>query len=399
MSAIRYWLWLSGLTRVSARAKTALVRHYGGAEEAYFAPEGEYAEIEGVSRRDAELLEERDLSEAARILRDCREQDIRILTLQDADYPRRLRSIAFPPVVLYIKGKPLSLDDEPAVAVIGTRRATPYGMKMARQLAGELCACGATVISGLTTGIDGAAARGALLAGGRCIGVLGTAHDQDNGELARHVAEEGTLISEYPPGTESLRSFFRERNRLTAGLSVAVLAVEAPEKSGTRLFVGEALEQGKEIFAVPGNADAEASRGTNAILKEGGHPATCGWDVLEELVPLFPGRLHPAHWVEPGETEEKADETESFPPPAAKKDIDKGKDKGYIVWQDRLAELNESQLLILKALEEGDLLTDELLEKTALRVPVLMRELTVLTVKGLVRRLPGNRISACRDGR
>ena len=268
---MEYWLWLSSCA-VSPRAKAALLDRFGDAEGAFLAPAGAFSRLEGVSGQEAETLEKRDLRGAGEIAEACRRQGLRILTLQDAAYPVRLRNIFAPPVVLYVRGELPPLDLSVAIAVVGTRRASSYGLKMARDLAFQMAA----------SGIDAEAAQGALLAGGRVIGVLGTPHEEARGELARSVAARGALLSEYPPGTARMRSFFRDRNRITAGLSVGVLAVEAPEKSGTRLFVEEALGQGREVFAVPGNADAESSAGTLAMLKEGAKLATCGWDVLGE---------------------------------------------------------------------------------------------------------------------
>ena len=197
-----------------------------------------------------------------------------------------------------------------------------------------------SVISGLTRGIDAAAARGCLLAGGCCIGVLGTGHGSES-ELGRDVIAAGALVSEYPPGSEPLRRFFRERNRVTSGLSHAVVVVEAPEKSGSLLFAREALEQGKEIFAVPGNADAENSAGTIALIKQGARPATCGWDVMEDFAALYPGVIRKAGGTPPpfrsrSRREDKPPEP-TAPGGPRKKTIDKPKGAGYIDLREQLA--------------------------------------------------------------
>ena len=297
MASIKYWVWLSAQTGVSSAAKAALLRHYGDAEAAFFAPHGEFGRIKGLSAGDAAILESRDLSGVEEILADCRRLDLRPVTMQDADYPRRLRNIFAPPAVIYVKGKLPELDDEAAIAVIGTRKASPYGLKTGSRLAYEIAKCGGIVVSGLTAGIDAAAARGALLAEGICIGVLGTSHDLEKGSLARDVAARGALISEYPPGTQPLKVHFRERNRISAGISVGVAVVEAPEKSGALLFAAEANEQGKEIFAVPGNVDAPNSAGTISLMQEGAKPVRTGWDVLCEFEALFPGKLRQAEAV------------------------------------------------------------------------------------------------------
>ena len=393
MASIKYWVWLSAQTGVSPAAKAALLRHYGDAETAFFAPAGEFGRIKGISAGDAAVLESRDMSRVEDILAGCRQLDIRPVTMQDADYPERLRNIFAPPAVIYVKGKLPELDDEAAIAVIGTRKASPYGLKMGSRLAGEIVRCGGIVISGLTSGIDAAAARGALLADGVCIGVLGTSHDMEKGSLARDVCVKGALISEYPPGTQPLRSHFRDRNRISAGLSVGVTVVEAPEKSGALLFAAEANDQGKEIFAVPGNADAPNSAGTIALMQEGAKPVRTGWDILCEFADLFPGKLRQAEAAEMPENGKNHAETGEKEPEGAKKGIDKEKSRGYIDLKEQLARLSEEQLKIISAIDKGASHIDDVIENTGLSTPKVLAQLTVLEIKGLIRREPGKRIS------
>lgn len=384
---MEYWLWLSSCA-VSPRAKAALLDRFGDAEGAFLAPAGAFSRLEGVSGQEAETLEKRDLRGAGEIAEACRRQGLRILTLQDAAYPVRLRNIFAPPVVLYVRGELPPLDLSVAIAVVGTRRASSYGLKMARDLAFQMAASGAVILSGLTAGIDAEAAQGALLAGGRVVGVLGTPHEEARGELARSVAARGALLSEYPPGTARMRSFFRDRNRITAGLSVGVLAVEAPEKSGTRLFVEEALGQGREVFAVPGNADAESSAGTLAMLKEGAKLATCGWDVLGEFEALYPGALRRSGRLHAPEEAAPEPETEGAKPASA---LDKGADGGYIDLKQQLAGLSEDQLLVLAAMEAEPAHIDDIVERSGLPVAKVLGQLTILEIKGIVGRLPGRR--------
>ena len=393
MASIKYWVWLSAQTGVSPAAKAALLRHYGDAETAFFAPAGEFGRIKGISAGDAAVLESRDMSRVEDILAGCRQLDIRPVTMQDADYPERLRNIFAPPAVIYVKGKLPELDDEAAIAVIGTRKASPYGLKMGSRLASEIVRCGGIVISGLTSGIDAAAARGALLADGVCIGVLGTSHDMEKGSLARDVCVKGALISEYPPGTQPLRSHFRDRNRISAGLSVGVTVVEAPEKSGALLFAAEANDQGKEIFAVPGNADAPNSAGTIALMQEGAKPVRTGWDILCEFADLFPGKLRQAEAAEMPENGKNHAETGEKEPEGAKKGIDKEKSRGYIDLKEQLARLSEEQLKIISAIDKGASHIDDVIENTGLSTPKVLAQLTVLEIKGFIRREPGKRIS------
>ena len=394
MSALSYWIWLSN-AELSVRTKAALMEHYGDAETAFFAPAGEFAHIEGVSRADAAILERRDMSDTARIIEECQAQGLSVISYQDSAYPSRLRNIYAPPPVLYIKGRLPAVDDNAVIAVVGTRKATPYGLKMARTIAGEIVRCGGIVISGLTHGIDAAAAEGALSAGGICVGVLGTAHQDDAGVLYAGVAERGAVISEYAPGSPAQRSFFRDRNRITAGLSVGAVAVEAPEKSGTRLFVAEAAAQGKEIFAVPGNADAKMSAGTIDMLKDGAKPVTCGWDVVSEFEYLFPGKLRKAPAAR-GETRRiEAESVENAPvlQKETKKVIDKENDRRYIDLKDQLRDLSETQLKIITAVDNGGTHIDDIIETTGLGTATVLAQLTVLEIKGYIRREAGRRIA------
>lgn len=397
MSALKYWLWLSGAD-VSARSRAALFKYYGGAQEAFMAPRGDYANVPELSARDREILEKRELFRADEIWGECERQFLDIITYQDARYPKRLRNIYSPPAVLYVKGKLPNVDENAAIAVVGTRRASYYGVKMARSIANDIARCGAIVVSGLTRGIDAAAAEGALLADGRVIAVLGTSHEKDRNFLSADVAVKGAVISEYAPTMPMKRGYFRERNRISAGLSVGVVAVEAPESSGTALFVAEAAEQGKEIFAVPTTADSYSGAGTLNMLKDGAKLITCGWDAVSEFEYLFPGRLHPpkdGSAVERREAgpEESPAKADKKPSEETKKVIDKENDRGYIDLKEQLSGLSEAQLQIITAIDSNASHIDDIIEATGLPTSTVLAQLTVLEIKGFVRREAGRRIS------
>lgn len=401
MSALKYWIWLSS-ANISAEAKAELIMRYGNAEKVFAAGADELGSTR-LSKGETDILKKHDLSAADRILEKCEMQNIRVLSFCDADYPKRLRNIYAPPVVLYIRGRLPLVDENPVIAVVGTRKATPYGIKMSRKIAYELVRGGGILSSGLTHGIDAAAAEGALLAGGTVIGVLGTSHEQDASPLAEEVAARGALVSEYAPMTEWSRRHFRERNRITAGLSVGVVAVEAPERSGTKLFVEEAVEQGKEIFAVPGNADAAASFGTNAILKEGARLITKGSEVLEDFATLFPEKIRISAFPElpEGKAEIRCASVERsytagtkkpVEPKTPKKEVDKEKDRGYIDWKEQLKSLNTDQLKIIAAIERSSSHIDDIIEQTGLSAAKVLAQLTVLEIKGYIKRDAGKRI-------
>ena len=416
MAELRYWIWLSSMDRVRPRAKALLLRRCGGAREAYFMRREEYAALDFLNDEERDALSDKRIDSAKRIISECSENDIGILTLQDAMYPRRLAEIYDPPLVLYVRGKLPPVDDMCAVAVVGTRNATPYGIKMAQRMGYGICEGGGMVVSGLTRGVDAAAAHGAVMAGGKCVGVLGTAIDdrQANNELAYDVMATGAVISEYPPGTRGKAAFFRARNRVTSGLSVATLVVEAPERSGALLFADEALNQGREVFAVPANADAENAAGSNRLIMEGASPVLRAWDVLSQFTGIFPslnaqgsGRPMPQDQAEDyaAQAETAADGAKPGKDAGAekkkprvkklrtKKDIDKPVDEEYIDLQKQLSELSETQLAIIAAIACPHTHVDDVIERTGIPAAEVLGELTMLQIKGYVSQEPGKRFS------
>ena len=237
-----------------------------------------------------------------------------VLVWGDAEYPARLQEIASAPPVLYVRGR-MEPGDDAAVAIVGSRRATAYGEAVARELAGELARRGITIVSGLARGIDAAAHRGALDAGGTTLAVLGSGLDEiyppEHRELAAEVTTSGALLSEFPLGTAPLRLHFPRRNRIISGLSLGVVVVEAGVKSGALITAHHALEQGREVFAVPGRVHAQYSEGSNRLIKAGAKLVESWEDVLVELVPNLKGRKR-ARPAEPPRPELTADEQRLF---------------------------------------------------------------------------------------
>ena len=396
MSAIEYWLWLSTSAKLSPRAKAVLLKHYGSPEAMYEAPKGEITRLLGRRSEGAEDLEKRDLSSALRTIDKCKMQNVEVVSVEDPCYPVRLKNIYAPPPVIYVKGRLPKIDEEPAIAVIGTRNASPYGIKMGRKLGFEIAKCGGVVVSGLTKGIDAAGAEGTLIAEGKCVGVLGVPHEHAHGKMAEELAVRGALVSEYPPGAGVHRQFFRARNRIAAGLSVGVVVVEAPFKSGTRLFVDEAVEQGKEIFAVPGNADSENCAGTNAMLKDGAKPVTEGWDVMCEFAKLYPDKIKRSderiHWSSVKSEQSESVKTEKTHK-ATKKVIDKPDTAEYIDLKTQLESLSQSQLSIVSAMDREAMQVDEIIERTGLSPAKVLADLTLLQLKGCVSQQSGKRFT------
>ena len=292
---LKFWIWLSELRGLQNQIRLALLRRFGSPEEVYYADRERILLTDGMTPEQAARLDDHDLAGAQRILGRCQELGISLLTMQDAAYPRRLLNIYDPPCLLYVRGRLPAFDEEAAVAVVGTRSCTPYGVACAEKLGYGIARCGGLVVSGLAAGIDSAALRGALRADGRAAAVLGNGLDvvypRENQYLYEDVASAGCLISEYPPGTRPVGSHFPYRNRILSGLSVAALVVEAPERSGALITAAAALEQGRDVFAVPGPIDAPASVGCNQLIRDGAGLVSDAWDILREYEGRFPEKL------------------------------------------------------------------------------------------------------------
>ena len=283
---LKYWVWLAELPGLKSSQRLALLRHFGSPEDVFFADREELLLAEGVSPAQAEL--DHDLSAADRILADCQRLGQRIMTIQDAEYPQRLRNIFDPPLTLYVRGRMPAIDEEAAIAVVGTRDCTPYGIAAAERISQELAASGAVVVTGLAKGVDSAAARGALRAGGTVVGVVGNGLDVyypwESKDLYEDVAAAGVLISEYPPGSEPEKHHFPARNRIMSGLGAATLVVEAPERSGALITARLALDQGRDVYALPGRATDPLSGGCNRLIRQGAGLVSSPEEFLRELL-------------------------------------------------------------------------------------------------------------------
>lgn len=389
---LKYWVWLAELPRLKGPFRLALLRHFGSPEDIFFADREELLLAEDVPPGQAELALNRDLSAADRILADCQRLGQRILTIQDAEYPQRLRNIFDPPLVLYVKGRMPVMDEEAAIAVVGTRECTPYGTACGERLGRELAASGAVVVTGLARGVDSAAARGALRAGGSVVGVTGGGLDvvypPENGDLYADVAARGVLLSEYPPGSPPDKAHFPVRNRIMSGLSVAALVVEAPGHSGALITARLALEQGREVYAVPGPIDAPDSVGCNRLIRDGAGLAAEGWDILRDFQERFPEKLRPARklpaWT-PLPTRRRA-EPRRKPEPAPEPE------KAPALRAVSREGLTDDQIALLGVLEpEGPVQVDDLIESTGIPARQVSSALTMLEIDGCVRQHDGKR--------
>ncbi|MBI4387524.1 MAG: DNA-protecting protein DprA [Candidatus Omnitrophica bacterium] len=220
------------------------------------------------------------------LIEECHTRGIQMRTFWDAEYPMHLREIHEPPLVLYVKGTLFS-EDRAAIAVVGSRHASPYGIRTAHRFAYELAEKGVTIVSGLARGIDSEAHRGALEARGRTIAVLGSGVDmiypKENEKLYEQIIDSGAVISEFPIGTPPLAYHFPKRNRIIAGCSLATLVVEAHSRSGSLITASLSAEEGREVYSIPGPVDSIQSRGTNRLIKQGAKLALTSDDILEDL--------------------------------------------------------------------------------------------------------------------
>ena len=410
-----HWIWFSTRPGLSDRGRAAVLQHFHDAEDIYYADPEAIACVEGISAEACESLAEKDLKAAEEILSQCAKKDIHILTYQDAAYPARLKAISDPPVVLYYKGTLPELDALPVIAVVGTRKASAYGMTTAKRMGYQIAACGGVVLSGAADGIDSMAMRGALSAGGTVVAVLGCGADvvypRGNRSLYADTQANGCLLTEFPPGTEPYAWNFPKRNRLMSGLSCGVLVVEAPEKSGALITVRQAAEQGRDVFVVPGNIDVDTCKGSNALMRDGGIPISSGWDVLSEYEALFPGKIQdrckPGRQVAyPDEVAKAQEETERNLPKVAqkpavlaktkankKKEIDNGQVRPYIDAEDKRPALSQREEALVALLREGVTLVDDLIARSGEPAGAVLADLTMLEVKGIVTRLPGKRVA------
>lgn len=390
MAALKYWVWLTTLPGLTNRSKLLLLEHFPSPEDIYYAQPEDLPPVEGLSSSQAALLSDKSTDRAEDVLARCAKGDIFLLTMQDALYPDRLRNIYDPPVLLYGRGRMPLFDEEAAVSVVGTRTCTPYGISAAEELGYQLAKEGAVVVSGLAKGIDGASHRGALRAGGFTAAVLGGGVDvvypAENRRLYEDIAATGVLLSEYPPGTEPVGSHFPVRNRILSGLSLAVLVVEAPERSGALITAGTALEQGREVFAVPGPIDAPGSVGCNRLLRDGAGLVSDGWDLLREYEERFPGKLRreaarrevpetPGYERREQQREAQRRETRKLPPRL----------------DPQGAELTDDQIALLRTLTEEPMLVDDLVEASGIPVRRVLSALTMLEIDGYVSQAPGKR--------
>ena len=284
---MKYWIWLASVEDLGPVKKFALLNKFETAKRIYNATEKEILKVDGMSdkivqnmqkAKDAKLLEKYEKY----ILKN----DIKIINISDDNYPAKLKNIYAPPITIFAKGD-ISLLSSKAIAIVGSREPSKYGIYVAEKFSKELSKEGITIVSGLARGIDTFAHVGALSSFGKTIAVLGSGIDvvypKENAKYYKEISEKGLIISEYIVGTAPESKNFPQRNRIISGLSDGVLVVEARKNSGTMITTDFALEQGKELYVIPGNITSNLSAGTNNLIKEGAKLVTDVCEILEDL--------------------------------------------------------------------------------------------------------------------
>jgi DNA processing protein len=358
------WLALTRIKGLGCISFKKLASHFADPTESLSATAAELSEIEGLDRNVIEgLLAFTQWDEVEREVRRADQAGVKIIPFSSTSYPTRLRTIADPPPYLYVKGE-IRAEDDKAVAVIGTRSASHYGRRVAGDLCRGLASLGFTVISGMARGIDGVAHDSALNAGGRTIAVLGSGVDRayppEHQNLYHRISQNGAVISELPIGARPLAFNFPARNRLISGLAIGVVVVEATEKSGSLITAALAVEQGREVFAVPGEVGSSRSRGAHRLIRQGAKLVETVEDILEEIAPqlIAPnGRAAMSSRTLPVDTQ-----------PETRK--------------------------IFDLLQERPLHIDEVIEASGLLTSRVSQILLELELQGFLKQLPGNRYSA-----
>ena len=369
-AGLRAQVRLAAATGVGPRVRLALLAHFGSAEAVLAASAEDLAGVAGVGPKTAATIVEStaDGRFADAVLELCHDRSVSMVLQGSPDYPALLGQIDDPPGLLFVRGG-FQPCDAMAIAVVGSRHATAYGRKVAWQLAGGLARAGYTAVSGLARGIDAAAHRGALDAGGRTIAVLGSGvlavYPPEHDDLATEIEGRGAVVSEVPPLAEPSRGAFPKRNRIVSGLSLGTIVVQGAENSGAMITARLAGEQGREVFAVPGPIDCRMSRGCHRLIREGARLVESVDDVLEEIGPLF-------------EAATTAEGREIRVPAEL-----------------RLDDVERRVLDVVdEAVADGDAANiDDVVAATGLAASRVLATLGVLEMRRILRRLPGNRVA------
>lgn len=384
----KYWLWYAMLKGISVRKKLALLSVFSTPESIFLT--NNFEAYPQVTPAQAEILSNKDLTDAEVMYRVCNRKGIVILPFDDPAYPARLRSIPNPPLILYYRGLLPDFSARPAIGVVGTRKSTSYGNTMAQALSCQIAQCGGIVVSGGAKGVDAKALAGALEAEGPAVAVLGSGVDVEypveNRPLFAKLMQTGCLISEYPPGTKPNAWQFPERNRIISGMSNGTLVIEAPKVSGALITAEEAMKQGRDVFVVPGNIDMETCAGSNNLLRAGAMAVFSGWDMLSRYAPDYPETVFQATSAPIPQTPQN--------PASDKKAVDNQAPNAYIGNDDAFAGLEPQERALMQCLDHIPRLADEVVMQAGIPLGSAMRIITKLAMDGWIVSHPGKMISA-----
>lgn len=386
--SLAHWLWLAHRPGCGALTVARLLLTFGSPEAVWEAGRSELKSLEWLRQPAVDSLCSKNLDNAHSILDYCASRDIQIVTLEEEIYPERLKNIPDPPAVLYVRGR-LPDPEKLPVGIVGTRHASPYGMRVARWLSANLVRSGCVIVSGMALGIDGMANRAAIEFGGDTIAVLGSGVDvcypSEHEELMRRIVEHGAVISEFQPGTAPNGYHFPIRNRIISGLSAGIVVVEAPKASGALITADCALEQGRDVFAVPGNLHVPGSVGTNDLIRQGAAAlVTCAADILEQYrgIAMQPVR---AAAPEPPSRRHIPTQPSELPPTRIP--------EARMVPREPLFPLGAEEQRVLDAVRAGAGSMDAAAEATGFSAAQVLGIVTVLEMNDLIRR-DGSRLYA-----
>ncbi|MCK4904958.1 DNA-processing protein DprA [bacterium] len=358
MKNIESWLYLNAIQGLGPIKGKALLDRFGSPENIFKATDQELASVGGIGADLIEKIRNKekwlDLKQEISLIEKL---GIEIITFQDSDYPPLLKNISSFPLLLYVKGNFQEQDYKMPIAIVGTRKSTYYGNSITSELAGNLTQAGFTIVSGMARGIDTSAHQSALKQKGRTVAVLGSGlnfiYPRENKKLSEEIAQNGVLVSEFPMNTSPDRFNFPRRNRIISGLSLGVVVVEAGEKSGAIITANLALEQGRDVFAIPGKIDSKYTQGTHRLIQDGAKLVTRWTDITSELMPQI-------DWQTQEKTEEK---------PKIK--------------------LEEKENKIYNLLSSEPIQIEEIIKETKMSSSEALSVLLSLELKGIVKQLPG----------
>jgi len=378
---LKYWVWLASKEGVGLVTKHNLLKAMGTPYNIFNARRSDYFAVERVNDDIIAQLMDKSLAVVDEILERCIKTNCRIITMEDSEYPDRLRNIYDPPLVIYVKGNMPHVDTLPVVGIVGTRRCTAYGMNATEKISRELSERGIVISTGLAKGIDTAASIGALRGGTPMIGVIGTGTDivfpYENRQLFENVASKGAIISEYYPGVKGHSHHFPARNRIISGLSCGVAVIEAPDRSGALITATRALEQGRDVFALPGNIDAPCCVGSNRLLKEGAIPFTSADDIIDEYIELFSDILQGQTGVVTSDYKQKRTKSNNNV-------IDNKETVDYIGLDKIIGKLDGVEKTVAQIIGCQTLHIDEIIVNSGLEAKNVLTTLTMMEIDGYV---------------